>query len=204
MDYYQGYEDAMRQTKVTRGHGLIGFLFRSIFSILYGVFVYVPLLMLGYLLANRISIYYSNDIVIKCGLTLAFTYVLFATIYFLKGIVIGMKHNSHHWWVALWLICVAITCGIQTILAQSLFGDYLAARNIMNHRLWSWIAAAVVGTLIYSHYQFLSNVAPRSVFWIYRLGFKVSRRVNVNGEMSMPQKSRSFFENAPMKVSFKR
>src|SRR5687768_2981629 len=126
MDYYQGYEDAMRQTRVTRSQGLIGFLLRSIVSILYGAFVYVPLLMLGYFLASRISIYYSNDIVIKCGLTVVFTYVLFAAIYFLKGMVIGMKHNSRHWWVVLWAICVTITCGVQTILAQSLFEDYFA------------------------------------------------------------------------------
>lgn len=91
MDYYQGYEDAMRQSRVTRNTGLISFLFRIIFSLLYNAFIYVPLLVLSYLLANRNSALYNNDIFIKSSLTVIICYLLFAFIYFLKGILIGYE-----------------------------------------------------------------------------------------------------------------
>lgn len=206
MDYYQGYEDAMRQARVTRSTGLIGFFVRTIVSMTYSAFVYVPLLIFSYYIASKLSSLYSDDLIIKIGLTIIVAYLLFSFVYFLKGILIGMRNNGRVVWVAIWSLCVIITCGIQAVLGQILLQDFFEARQIANYQVWSWIGACAILILVYSHYQFLTNVAPRSVFWSYQIGFasvqsRSSKDINQN---IAPKKSVSYFENAPMKVSYKK
>jgi hypothetical protein len=203
MDYYQGYEDAIRQTKVTRSTGLIGFFIRTIISVLYSAFVYVPLIMLSYFVANKLSGLYSNDIYIKIGLTVITGYLLFSFIYFLKGILIGMRNAGHKMWVVVWLFCVIVTCGIQAVVGQSLLEEFFASRQIANYQLWSWVGGGAIVVLIYTHYQFLTNIAPSVVFWIYRLGFRTMPQLNFKS-ISVPKKSATYFDNAPMRVSFKK
>jgi hypothetical protein len=206
MDYYQGYEDAMRQARITRGAGLLGFFIRTIISILYSAFVYVPLLAFSYSLVTKISPLYSNDIYIKVGLTGIVAYLLFSFVYFLKGVLIGLRNNRQIIWIAVWIICVIATCGIQAILGQNFLESLFRDRHIANYELWSWIGASAIIILIYSHYQFLSNVAPRSVFWCYKTGFSMiqprcARESNIT---RVPKKSTSYFDNALMKVSYKK
>ena len=204
MDYYQGYEDAMRQVRVRRGTGVAGFVTRLIFSVLYSAFVYAPLLMLGYFAATRTSHLYSNDLFIKCGLTITISYLLFALIYFLKGILIGLRNSGRHSWFLLWILCVTLACGVQAVLVQAWLENVFSGRTIANYELWSWIGAGLIGLIIYSHYRFLTNVAPRSVFWSYQFGFQILRAIAKTAQNGEPRKSTSYFGNAPMKVSYKR
>lgn len=206
MDYYQGYEDAMRQARVTRSAGLLGFVIRTILSILYSVFVYAPLLVLSYFLVNEISALYSNDVYIKIGLTAIVAYLLFSFVYWLKGILIGLRTNGQSLWIVVWAICVMATCGIQAIIGQNLLETFFRERQIANYDVWSWIGASAILILIYSHYQFVSNVAPRSVFWSYKAGFAMIQPRFPRGSTinSVPKKSTSYFDNAPMKVSYKK
>ena len=204
MDYYQGYEDAMRQARVRRGTGVAGFVTRLIFSVLYSAFVYAPLLILGYFVATRISHLYSNDLFIKCGLTITISYLLFALIYFLKGVLIGLRNSGRHSWILLWVLCVTVACGTQALLVQAWLDNVFISRSIANYELWSWIGAALVALMIYSHYRFLTNVAPRSVFWSYQFGFWAFQSMANTAQKGEPRKSTRYFENAPMKVSYKR
>lgn len=204
MDYYQGYEDAMRQARISRTNGLIGFVLRLMFSLAYSAFIYVPLLILSFYLAQSFSSFYSNDIYIKIGLTVIIAYLLFGFIYFLKGVLIGLRNDGRSSWIVVWLLCVILTCGAQAIIAQTIFEDLFAGRNIANHLLWSWIGAAIVAIVIYSHYRFLTNVAPGSVFWSYRLGFLAVITTKITQSDQQPKKSGAYFENAPMSVSFKK
>jgi hypothetical protein len=207
MDYYQGYDDAMRQARVTRTTGLAGFLLRAIISLLYSGFIYVPLILLGYWASNKMSALYSNDAFIKVGLTIAWAYLFFALVYMLKGILIGLKNNGQVAWFLFWVICVALTAGTQAVITQNLLESFFNSRHIANYEIWSWIGAASVALLIYSHYQFLTNVAPRTVFWSYRIGFLLSgrkRSAMMPDQKNVALKSSSYFDNAPMKVSFKK
>lgn len=204
MDYYQGYEDGMRQTRVTRGFGLIGFLLRSIISVFYSAFVYLPLLVLSYFIATSLSRFYSSDVFIKIGLTIAFSYLLFSFIYFIKGIMIGLRNAGRISWLALWLLCVVLTCGVQVIISQNLLADFFTSRQIANAELWSWLGATSILILIYSHYQFLTNIAPGVIFWSYRLGFMSVNAKNGMVKKSEPHKSKAYFENAPMNISYKK
>ncbi len=203
MDYYQGYEDAIRQARVTRSTGLMSFLIRAVISILYGAFVYVPLLILGYFLASRMSTLYSDDLYVKMGLVMIIGYLLFSFVYFLKGVMIRARINGRNWWMLVWISCVIMTCGVQAFVCYNLLDNFLGSRQIANYQVWSGIGAGVVTILIYSHYQFLTNIAPRATFWSYQLGFLTIRK-NDTSENRIPQKSPSYFDNAPMRVSFKR
>jgi hypothetical protein len=204
MDYYQGYEDATRQSRVRRGIGLTGFVTRMIFSLLYSAFIYIPLLVLSYWLATTISDSYSNDLFIKSGLTILICYLLFALIYFLKGLLIGLRNSGRNSWFVLWMLCVVLTCGAQAVLAQAQLENIFSSRSIANYELWSWLGAALVGLIIYSHYQFLTNVAPRSVFWSYQFGFRAFQSLSNIAQKDEPRKSTRYFENAPMNVSYRK
>jgi len=203
MDYYQGYDDAMRQTRVHRTAGLTGFILRLILSVLYGAFIYIPLLLVGYWMANKMNSLYSDDQIIKIVLTLACAYVVFSFIYFLKGLLIGMRTRGQSLWIIVWITCVIVTSGIQMFISQNLLESFFSSRSVVNHEVWSWLGAVAVGVLIYSHYRFLTNVAPRSVFWSYNFGFLATRQTGSQDETT-PKKSVTYFDNAPMKVSFKK
>jgi hypothetical protein len=204
MDYYQGYEDAMRQARACRTTGLIGFIVRIILSLIYCAFIYVPLIMLAYWAANKMSALYSNDVLIKFGLSLGLAYLLFAFIYLVKGLLIGLRTSGRFTWGLLWVMCVAITAGGQSLVAQNLLETFFESRNVANSQIWSWLGACLVALLIYSHYQLLTNVAPRVVFWSYQFGFLLSRSNEKRSKNTTPQRSASYFENGSMKVSYKK
>lgn len=184
----------MRQARVRRGTGAAGFVTRLIFSVLYSAFVYAPLLILGYFVATGISQLYSNDLFIKCGLTIIISYLLFALIYFLKGILIGLRNNGRHSWFLLWILCVTVACGVQAAIVQAWLENVFSSRSIANYELWSWIGAGLVASIIYSHYRFLINVAPRSVFWSYQFGFRALRSKANTYQDCEPRKSERYFE----------
>jgi hypothetical protein len=204
MDYYQGYDDAMRQARVTRSAGLLGFVVRTIVSILYSAFVYVPLLILSYVLAESMSDFYSNDVYIKIGLAIVICYLIFSAIYFLKGILIGLRQNRRASWFVLFALCLILTSGVQAVGAHAILINFFSGRNVANYEVWSWLGAVIVALLIYSHYQFLTNVAPRVVFWSYQLGYVTSNSKGTKSENVKPKKSPRYFDNSPMKVSFRK
>ena len=196
----------MRQSRARRGTGVAGFVTGLIFSVLYSAFVYAPLLILGYFvaIATRVSHLYSNDLFIKCGLTIIISYLLFALIYFLKGALIGLRNSGCHSWILLWILSVTVACGTQAVLVQIWLENVFSDRSIAHYELWSWIGAGLVALIIYSHYRFLTNIAPRSVFWSYQFGFWAFRSMANTAKKGEPRKSTRYFENAPMKVSYKK
>src|SRR5688572_1206287 len=136
MDYYQGYDDGIYQARVSRSTGLVGFLFRLFLSLVWGAFVYVPLLMLGYRIASEMSHLYSNEMFIKIPLTLLFAYLGFGLIYFLKGVLISLRASKKSWWILIWLLCVAATCGFQFFFVQYNLEEFLGNRNVAHFTAW--------------------------------------------------------------------
>ncbi|HYF68624.1 MAG TPA: hypothetical protein VD884_10830 [Ohtaekwangia sp.] len=205
MDYYQGYDDGMYQARASRSIGLVGFLFRLFLSIVWGAFVYVPLLMLGYWIASKMSHLYSNEMFIKIPLTLLFAYLGFGLIYFLKGVLISLRAARKGRWILIWVVCVAATCGFQFFFVQYNLEEFLRNRNVANFTMWSWLGSIVVSILIYGHYKFLTNIAPGSVFPFFNAGFRMMAKRSRGAEVSdLPGKSAAYFENAEMKVSYRR
>lgn len=205
MDYYQGYDDGMYQARATRSIGLVGFLFRILLSLVWGAFVYVPLLILGYWIASSMSSLYSDEMIIKISLTLLFAYLGFGLIYFLKGILISLRASKNRLWMLIWLVCVATTCGFQFFFVQYNLEEFLGNRDVSHFTMWSWLGAVLVSLLIYGHYKFLTNVAPGLVFPFFNAGFKmVTKRTRVAEQKGIPTKSTAYFENAGMTVSYRK
>jgi hypothetical protein len=205
MDYYQGYDDGIYQARASRSTGLVGFLLRLFLSLAWGAFVYVPLLMLGYWIASNMSSLYSNEMLIKIPLTLLFAYLGFGLIYFLKGMLVSLKASGKRSWILIWVLCVVVTCGIQFFFVQYNLEEFLGNRNVVQFTTWSWLGATLVALLIYGHYKFLTNIAPGSVFPFFNAGFKMAtRRSRATEAKDIPAKSAAYFENAGMKVSYRR
>lgn len=205
MDYYQGYDDGMYHARATRSPGLVSFMFRLFLSLVWGAFVYIPLLMLGYWAANKMSSLYSDEMLIKVSLTFVFAYLGFGMIYFLKGILISLRAAKRKWWMFIWTLCVFTTCGFQFFFVQYNVQEFLGNRNVAHFTMWSWLGAILVSLLIYGHYKFLTNIAPGSVFPFFNAGFRLMAKRSRGAEVSdSPAKSAAFFENAGMKVSYRR
>ena len=205
MDYYQGYDDGIYQARASRSTGLVGFLFRLFLSIVWGAFVYLPLLMLGYWIASNMSSLYSNEMLIKIPLTLLFAYVGFGLIYFLKGILISVRSSKKSWWLLIWVLCVVATCGFQFFFVQYNLEEFLSKRDVVHYTTWSWLGATLVAIVIYGHYKFLTNIAPGSVFPFFNAGFKMMAKRSSGAQANdLPAKSVSYFENAGMTVSYRK
>lgn len=205
MDYYQGYDDGIYQARASRSTGLVGFLFRLFLSLLWGAFVYIPLLMMGYWIASKMSHLYSDEMFIKIPLTLLLAYLGFGLIYLLKGILISLRGSRKSWWILIWVLCVVVTCGFQFFLVQYNLAEFLGTRNVSHYTTLSWLGATLVAILIYSHYKFLTNIAPASVFPFFNAGFKIAAKRSSGAQpKDLPAKSVSYFENAGMTVSYRK
>jgi hypothetical protein len=205
MDYQQGDYDGIYQARGTRSVGLIGFVFRLFLSIVWGSFVYTPLLMLGYWAASKMSSFYTNETLIKIPLMLLVAYLVFALIYFMKGVSVSMKASGKRWWIPFWILCVLVTCGLQFFFVQYNLEEFLRYRGVSHFQTWSWIGAALVAILIYSHYKFLTNIAPGSVFPFFNAGFQMARRPSKAPiTKDVPTKSAAYFENVKMTVSYRK
>ena len=209
----------MRQSRVRRGIGLTGFVARLIFSILYSTFIYIPLLVLSYFIATRIYDSYSNDLLITSGLTILICYLLFALIYFLKGLLIGLRNSGRNSWLVLWVLCVVLTCGSQAVLVQSWLENTFASRGIANYELWSLIGAALVGLIIYtlpiSHqcratFCFLElsiwiSGIPSSGYYRQKLSAseidKLFRECANEGVLQKVEQSRTFSSSSPLRIA---
>ena len=205
MDYYQGYDDGIYQGRASRSTGLVGFLFRLVLSLVWGAFVYIPLLMLGYWIASNMSSLYSDEMLIKIPLTLLFAYMGFGLIYFLKGMLISLRASKKSSWILLWLVCVVATCGFQFFFVQYSLEEFLGNRNVAHFTMWSWLGAMLVSALIYGHYKFLTNIAPGSVFPFFNAGFKVALKyVKATKSNAFATRSMSFLDNSKMTVTYRK
>lgn len=161
---YQEYDDGMYQAQVSRSAGFVGFMFRLFLSLAWGAFVYVPLVVVGYWVANQLGHLYSYEMFIKMPLTLVFAYVGFGLIYFLKGMLISLRVSGKIGWIFIWTLCVFATWGFQFFVVQYHLEGFLQNRQVANYLFWSWAGVFLTGILIDGHYKFLTNIAPSSVF----------------------------------------
>ena len=76
-----------------------------------------------------------------------------------------MKEFEKIIWVLIWIICLLFTCGLQVFIGQWQLEEYFNSKAIANTTFWSWAGSIVLSYYIYSHYSFLINIAPGSVFW---------------------------------------
>ena len=206
MEYYQGYQDGYWQAKSNaRYHAVGGSLIQIIFTAMHFGVVLLPLLWIAFASAESVKHTYSNDTTIKIALIALFTYLMYSLLFLLKGIIIGLREFKKGIWVLLWMACLIFTCGLQIFICQYQLETYFNSKAIANATFWSWAGSIILGFLVYSHYSFLTNIAPRSVFWAYKFGFDIMKWIyNNNGQNIFPKKSGTLFGNSKMKVIYRK
>jgi hypothetical protein len=137
---------------------------------IFGIFFYA-----GFLLSQKLLGEGTDNFKIW-GFSVFFTYLIFCIIYFLKGVIIGLKAKNRKLWILPWSICVLLCCIVPAFIVKtfvvSMFS--LAERD----GLWcigvSWGAFILFSLYVYNVYQFKTATAPKILHWSYTLGLKTS------------------------------
>lgn len=147
------------------------FFFGAKIAAAFGAFIYT-----GYLLSQKLLGEDSSKLKIW-GSTILFTYLLFCFIFFLKGIIIGLRSKNRKLWILPWVVCIFLCCIVPAFLVQSAVS--IMFNPAQQQQLWytaiSWGVFLLSLFYIYGIYQFKTPNAPRVLYWSFSLGLKVSR-----------------------------
>ncbi len=155
---------------------LISMLFNFFFWIIKNGIIYCVFLYCSYLLSKHI-LGAEGTRIKQWLLTGLFTYLMLCVVFFLKGLIIGLRRKNIFWWKILWLLGVLITCFFPVLVIQSFvasFFDY-ENRRLFTTQLISWGIGVAAGLYIYNIYSFLTPVAPRIFYWSLVLGIRIAR-----------------------------
>ena len=149
------------------------FAFTIAIKIILKIIIYSPLLYIGWLIANQILTANTNKI-LWLALILIFATVIYFIIYFLKGVLIALKHNHNWLWLPLFLFCVAFTCALPVWILFDPLTNFISRYTQTNQQLLTWIFALAFGLYVYSKYHFLTNIAPTIAYPYYQRGINMT------------------------------
>ncbi len=125
-------------------------------AVIFGMFIYA-----GYILSQKILGEDINKSRIW-GVTVFFTYLIFCTIYFFKGIIIGLHSKNRKLWILPWVICVVLCCVFPAFVVKAMVASMFKSteqKDILCLGL-SWGAFVLSLIYIYNIYQFKTPTAP--------------------------------------------
>lgn len=134
------------------------FLFRCL--------VYAPLVFTGYWLASGFLAPRADGLWWVLSIA-TLSYLLYAIVYFLKGILVALKAAGRWTWVLLWVLLVAYTCILPVWLV------FTPVANYVHNPVLAWLISLSLGFYVYSRYLFLTNIAPAAVFPLYQSGISL-------------------------------
>lgn len=190
----QGYDEGIQQARSSHSAGIPILLVLAM--ILWKAFVYAPLLLAGYWLANMMSAMYGDGWFIKSLLTLVFAVLAAGIIYFFKGMLISLRMLGNKLWLLLAAICIILACGIQCFTVFALLQNEMKVQHIPHYSVWSGMISLLVAVLICSYYRFFTNVAPSPLLWFYEGGinlvqwwvFRKRQKEPINASMKVVHK----------------
>jgi hypothetical protein len=142
-------------------------------KLLFKAFIYTPLLLTAYLVTG-VLLRRTADGVYWFLLIIAFTYLLYQLIFFIKGLLITLKFNGNLLWVPLYITCVLYT---SVLPAWILFNSIESiAKEVHLDKVSLLILSGIVGAFIYSQYKFLINIAPVTAYSSFRFGITCGNR----------------------------
>jgi len=124
-----------------------------------------PVLYAGYMAAVRVNSWFSSFVGFCCSLLLA--YVLYASVYFIKGYIVCLRRQQNKLWMPLWGICMGFIGLLATLALHQLFVTLLPPGGSMS--ILYWIISIAFGTGACFSYDLKNGGAPRLVYWSYRL-----------------------------------
>jgi hypothetical protein len=146
-----------------------------VFKLLFKGLIYFPLLVTGYLLTTHI-LQRKDHALAWIGLTLLFAFVLYAIVYFFKGIVIALKSRGNLLWIPVFIVCVSYTCIAPVWIMFDAIEKLMFQLSKEQGATLTWLFSFALGGYIYSKYQFLINIAPAFVAPFYQAGINLAVR----------------------------
>lgn len=142
-------------------------------KLLFRLLIYSPLFFLGFFLATLIMPHNREKLLLWGLLAVGIAMALYCLVYFLKGILVGLRDRGSIWWVPVFLLCVGIACvpGVFLALepASSLLKDI--TKNPQPNPVWVWGVSVLFGLVVLFYYgAFLSGSAPRLARPFYEAG----------------------------------
>lgn len=139
---------------------------------IFGLFVYA-----GYLLSQKVLGEEAEKFQLVCG-SILFTYLIFCLIYFLKGIIIGLRSKNNILWILPWTICVLLSCVVPAWILKTLV-TVILFNPIHQQENWQigigWGVFVLTLFYVYDIHQFKTPTAPRVLYWSFALGWRAFR-----------------------------
>ncbi|HEY0054297.1 MAG TPA: hypothetical protein VGB63_02980 [Pedobacter sp.] len=140
------------------------------------LFIYSPLIFTAIAITNSIGD--KDEFKSFKGLFVIFliTCILYLLVYFLKGLLIGLKTKGNFFWIPLFLFCIAFTCVLPVYLAFEPVGKLVMymSKTQKPDELLQWVISLTIGYLVYFQYKFMTNIAPKWAFPFYVAGFDIA------------------------------
>lgn len=108
------------------------------------------------------------------GLIIIFSIFLYLLLYFVKGILIGLKNRGNWLWFPIFITCTLFTSVLPVWIWFEDITVALAFHSKNAYPKLAWIASIALGFYFYSRYHFLTNIAPSSAFPFYRMGIDLA------------------------------
>lgn len=135
--------------------------------------VYLPFWFCGYLLSTLL-LEKQDSVWAWLITTVIFGVLLYQLLFFIKGIMIGLKDRNNAWWIVLFIICCTFTCIAPAWIVFQNIQPLVANWTTTASDTLSWLFSIAFGCWVYSRYHFLTDVAPRAAYPIYQLGINLT------------------------------
>ena len=134
-----------------------------VLALFFRCLVFSPLVLTGYWITSRLLDQHTSGL--WCILSIAVqSCLLYSFVYFLKGILVGLKKTGSWLWVFVWLPLVLYTCILPVWFVYHPIVQYVHDPEL------AWFISILFGCYIYTRYRFHSNITPRVVYPMYQAG----------------------------------
>jgi hypothetical protein len=148
-------------------------IFWMAIKLVFKAIIYSPLLVTGYIIT--VKILNKNEHALSWLILIpVFSFALYQLVYFVKGLIIGLKSRKNYFWIFLFLVCVGFTCLFPVYLLRAIIKDLIIVSSKENYRIISGLIGAFFGIFIYKRYLFLTDTAPSIAYPAYSMGIALS------------------------------
>jgi hypothetical protein len=134
----------------------------------------LPLLVAGYLITSY-TLGQGNNLLLHLAFTITCAYITYLAIYFAKGVMISLKLNRSFWWVPILAIVVFFVCVLPILIL--LKSDFNIIKTINSTNYLPGIIVLTYSIYTFSCYRFLTDIAPRHVYTVYKAGIIVADKL---------------------------
>jgi hypothetical protein len=146
--------------------------------------VYLPLWFTSYIIVSNI-LHKEDSAFAWMGLIVIFAVCLYQLLFFVKGMIIGLKHYHNLFWILLFILCLIFTCILPVWFVFDTIHFYAVEWSTKSADILTWFFAMTFGLFIYGRYHFLTNIAPLAAYPAYQMGIDtVLKILNITSKVS--------------------